>query len=141
MPKNLAMKPASLPTPRVSFPSTFLMSPISTGMHQSTHAEPLRLAGKKALRNCIQGTRFPRNLTLHKASLQEMCRAHPQHLRILLALILEAQLLQCAAGFPLPPGSFHSFRTSHAGPGAGLNRIEKRHLYERLDPVSSHLLS
>lgn len=42
-------------------------------------------------------------------------------------------------GFPLPAGSFHSSRTSHAGLGAGLNRIEKRHLYERLDPVSWHL--
>ena len=44
-------------------------------------------------------------------------------------------------GFPLPAGSFHSSRTSHAGPGAGLNRVEKRHLYERLDPVSCYFHS
>ena len=72
---------------------------------------------------------------------RQACRRCAEHIHSICAhcwgLYLRHKYRNALAGFPLPPGSFHSSRTSHAGPGAGLNRIEKRHLYERLDPVSS----
>ena len=109
----------------------------STGMHHFTHAEPLRLTRNKAL----QGTGFPRNLR----STRKACRRCAERIHSIYAhfwgLCLRRNCCNALAGFPLPAGSFHSSRTSHAGPGAGLNRIEKRHLYERLDPVSLKLLS
>ena len=132
MPKNPAMKPASLPTPRVSFSLIFIMSPISiitlfqlvllqvsaqpsTGMHHFKHAEALNLTKKRAL----QGTRLPRILTLYKTSLQEMRRAHPQHLCILSGLVLEAHLLQCACRLPSASGVLPLLPDVSCGAGRG----------------------